>query len=78
MKKRAQFNKKIKEIAKLLGIEGNMTSYILRHSFATTLKRQGASVELISQSMGNQNVEVTSHYLKSFGNDEVDKLDDLL
>ena len=78
MKKRAQFNKKIKEIAGIVGIEGNMTSYILRHSFATTLKRQGASVELISQSMGHQNVEVTSHYLKSFGNDAIDELDDLL
>jgi len=42
------------------------------------LKRKGADISLISQSMGHKNVEVTNHYLKSFGDDKVDALDDLL
>ena len=79
MKKRAQFNKKLKEIAVILEInDKDFTSYMLRHSFATTLKRKGADISLISQAMGHKNVEITNHYLKSFGDDKVDALDDLL
>lgn len=77
-KARANFNKNLKRIGKILEIEVELTSYVLRHSFATTLKRKGGSIALISEAMGHQNVEITNAYLKSFGNDEVDALDDLL
>lgn len=75
---RKKFNSDLKEICKILEIPVNMTSYVLRHTYATTLKRKGASIALISQSMGHKNIEVTNHYLKSFENEEIDKLDELL
>lgn len=75
---RYRFNKDLKEIGELLNLKVELTSYVFRHTYATTLKRKGVSVELISQSMGHKNVEVTNHYLKSFENEEIDKLDDFL
>lgn len=77
-KARKNFNKKLQKIGKSLEIEVDLTSYVLRHSYATTLKRKGGSIALISESMGHQNVEITNAYLKSFGNEEVDALDELL
>ncbi len=77
-KVRKDFNKKLQKIGESLEIEVELTSYVLRHSFATTLKRKGGSIALISEAMGHQNVEITNAYLKSFGDDEVDALDDLL
>jgi site-specific recombinase XerD len=71
-------NKDLKKIAKKLKIDVDLTSYVLRHSFATTLRRKGASVEKISQAMGHRNTDITMAYLKRFSNEEVDVLDDLL
>src|SRR6185312_2726766 len=40
-------NKYTKRIAHNLGIDKNVTTYVARHSFATVLKRSGATVEAI-------------------------------
>lgn len=77
-KARKNFNSKLQQIGELLEIDVKLTSYVLRHTYATTLKRKGGSIALISEAMGHQNVEITNAYLKSFSNEEVDALDDLL
>lgn len=65
-----KFNKDLKEIASLVGITTNVTSYTIRHSFATNLKYAGVTMDVISETMGHQDVNVTKAYLKEF-NDEV-------
>ena len=50
----------------------NVTSYVIRHSYATNLKQLGVSVEKISQSMGHSSVEITNSYLKDFETEEID------
>ncbi len=42
------------------------TTYVARHSFATVLKRTGASVEFISESLGHKNISTTQNYLANF------------
>jgi len=42
------------------------TTYVARHSFATVLKRSGASVEFISESLGHKNISTTQNYLANF------------
>jgi len=42
------------------------TTYVARHSFATVLKRSGASVEFISESLGHKNIRTTQDYLANF------------
>jgi integrase/recombinase XerD len=59
-------NSYIRLIAEKVGIEKNITTYHARHSFATVLKRSGASTEFISESLGHSNIGTTSSYLDSF------------
>ncbi|CAH8281245.1 phage integrase family protein [Mariniflexile fucanivorans] len=67
-----RFNKQLKEIAEIQGVEQNVTSYVIRHSFATNLKFAGVSTDLIGQSMGHHDVSVTQAYLKEFNDDIID------
>jgi len=68
----SKFNKQLQEIAKIQGIEQNVTSYVIRHSFATNLKFAGISTDLIGESMGHHDVSVTNAYLKEFEDDVID------
>lgn len=59
-------NDHLKLIAEAKGIDKNLTTYVARHSFATILKRSGASTELISEALGHSDLKTTRHYLASF------------
>ncbi len=58
-------NKKMNRIGLSLGI-GKISTYTARHSFATVMKRSGASIEYISESLGHSNVKMTETYLANF------------
>jgi integrase len=73
-----RFNSDLKKIAKIVGIDKNVTSYVARHSFATNLKELGVSTDVISQSMGHQNVSITTSYLKDFDNEIIDDANEKL
>lgn len=62
-------NKYIKRIAADLGIEKPVTTYTARHSFSTVLKRSGAPIEFISESLGHHDLRTTESYLDSFEDD---------
>ncbi len=62
-------NKYMKRICAELKIP-TATTYVARHSFATVLKRSGASVEYISESLGHRNISTTQNYLADFEIDE--------
>jgi len=59
-------NKYVKQIAKEVEINKDVTTYYARHSFATVLKRSGAKIEMISELLGHSSVHVTESYLDSF------------
>lgn len=65
-----QINKYMRRIGAKLGIEKDITTYTARHTFSTVLKRSGAPVEYISESLGHTNLATTERYLDSF-EDEV-------
>jgi integrase len=52
-----------------LGANYELTTYVARHSFATRLKRKGASTDEISEYLGHASVETTKNYLDSFEDD---------
>ena len=62
-------NKNMTHICSELKI-ARATTYTARHSFATVLKRSGASVEFISESLGHRNKQTTQNYLANFEDDE--------
>ena len=59
-------NKRLRNIARSVGITESISSYTARHSWATIAKNSGASTEFIKESLGHSNVLVTEKYLKSF------------
>jgi integrase/recombinase XerD len=67
-----KYNKDLKAIATICKIEGKITSYVARHSFATNLKQSGVSTDIISEAMGHQNLSITQVYLKELENDVID------
>lgn len=67
-----KFNKQLKELAKLVGVTEVVTSYTIRHSFATNMKQAGVSTDIISQALGHNNIEITQAYLKDFENEIID------
>jgi integrase len=62
-------NKKMSAIGKALGY-GNISSYWARHSYATVLKRSGANIAYISESLGHTDIKTTEAYLDTFENAE--------
>ncbi|MFV8324677.1 phage integrase SAM-like domain-containing protein [Flavobacterium sp. ZS1P14] len=68
----SKFNKDLKTLAILAQVEKNVTSYVIRHSFATNMKQLGVATDLISQSMGHANLDITNSYLKEFENNVID------
>ena len=64
-------NKYMKQIAKKLSIDKAITTYYARHSFATVLKRSGATTDMISELLGHSSVLVTKNYLDSFEDDKI-------
>lgn len=73
-----RYNQKLKEIAKLCKIEKNVSSYVARHSYANSLKQKGISTDIISESMGHQNLAITQAYLKELDNSLVDEAMEVL
>lgn len=62
-------NKYVRRIAASLGVEKDITTYTARHSFSTVLKRSGAPIEFISESLGHHDLRTTESYLDSFEDD---------
>jgi integrase len=64
-----RINKHMKKIGDSLGISG-ISTYTARHSFATVLKRSGANIAYISDSLGHSDLKTTENYLASFEKEE--------
>lgn len=62
-----KFNNDLKELARVLHLKSPVTSYALRHSWATIAKYRGVSIEMISEALGHKSIKTTQTYLKGFG-----------
>ncbi len=65
-------NRRMQKIADALGI-GHVSTYTARHTFATVLKRAGANIAYISESLGHSDIKTTENYLASFEREEREK-----
>ena len=75
---RKRYNKGLKEIAKLCGIEQRLTSYVSRHSFATHAMFQNIPLQAISAMLGHTKLTTTQIYLKSLPSNVLDKYNEEL
>ena len=62
-----RFNNHLKSLARALHLTSPVTSYTIRHSWATTAKFRGVPIEMISESLGHKSIKTTQTYLKGFG-----------
>ena len=65
----AHTNDRLERIGKTLNI-GKLSTYTARHSYATVLKRSGANIAYISESLGHSDLKTTENYLASFEQSE--------
>ena len=70
-------NRRMAQVAKELSIP-HISTYTARHSFATVLKRSGANIAFISESLGHSDLKTTENYLASFESEERRKNAELL
>lgn len=57
-------NSYLKEIAKLCGINKNLTYHLARHTFATMALTKGMSIEAVSKVLGHTNIQTTQLYAR--------------
>jgi len=72
-------NKPIKTIINDLGIQKNITYYCARHTFATILKFNNISVDIIKEALGHKDIKSTMSYLNTLPSNTLDKMiDDII
>jgi integrase len=60
-----KMNAYLKEIAEIIGIDKNLTWYVARHTFATTVTLgNGIKIENVSSMLGHTTIKQTQHYAK--------------
>jgi len=60
-------NKDLKTISEKAEIQKNLTTYVARHTYATTLKARGISIEEIGKTLGHDSPKTTEIYLDEIG-----------
>lgn len=75
---RKTYNKRLRELAKLCGIEGHMTSYVSRHSFATHAEELDLPIRVISKMLGHTKLATTEIYLRGLPTSKIDEFQDKL
>ncbi len=68
-----KYNKRLKDISRLLKLDPPLTSYVSRHSWASLAKRTGIPIQVISEGMGHENEKTTRIYLASLDQNLIDQ-----
>ena len=64
----------LKAIGQMIGIQGNLTLYVARHSWATAARDHHTPISVISEALGHDSETTTQIYLRSIQTSEVDQL----
>lgn len=75
---RKRYNKRLKEIAELCGIEEHLTSYVSRHSMATNLILNDVPINAISKMLGHSDISTTEVYIKNLPTQIMDEYQERL
>ena len=67
-----RINRATREIGRKTGLSVPLTTYVLRHTWATLMLEDSQPVELISQCMGHSSIRTTQIYLSRISSHKVD------
>ena len=65
----AEYNRLLKSLAEVAGIEQRLHSHMGRHTFATWMQHHGIAVEHVQKMLGHKNVTQTQRYAKVIAQD---------
>lgn len=71
-----RYNKNLKKLAALAGIEENLTSYVARHSFATLADEMEIPLTGIRDMLGHERASTTEVYLSDLRKSKIDEYQD--
>lgn len=72
-------NPSLKRMITNLGIQKKITYYCARHSFATILKFNNISIDIIKEALGHKDIKSTMSYLNTLPSNTLDKMiDDII
>lgn len=75
---RSTTSKRLKSIAKKIGLQCNLTMYVARHSYASGLKANGVATSAIKEALSHKDEKTTEIYLEELGNEKIDQYDEML
>lgn len=58
------YNRLLKQLARVAGISGNLSSYTVRHSWASIAYRSDVPLSVISQALGHKSTDITMTYIR--------------
>ena len=73
---RKQYNTNLQKIAKLAKVDEHLTSYVSRHSFASSADDLGIPVTAISKMLGHKKIGTTQAYLDNLRKTRLDEYQD--
>lgn len=73
-----RINRHLKKIGKMTGISIPLSTYVMRHSWATIARNKGISLSIISEGLGHDSETTTRVYLNSIQKSKVDKANRLI
>lgn len=76
--KLANHNRRLSKIAKDIGLDGKLTTYVARHTFATAGLYKGVSKTQIGEMMGHTSAVTTEAYFDEFDKEVLDKAADII
>lgn len=71
-------NVRLKPVAKDLGLPPDFSTYYARHSFSTSVIRNGQSLEFVQQALGHTDMKTTLNYFAGFENDTLHEVNSKL
>ena len=74
----ARISYHLKKLGTKLGLEGKLTLYVARHSWATTARDKDIPISIISDALGHTSTTTTQIYLDTIHSSEVDDACDKL
>lgn len=67
-------NYRLMQVSRTLKLKERISTYVARHTWATTALRQNFNPSLICDAMGHSSVKVTETYFKSFRDDDINRM----